>query len=317
MNQGPYPLGAEPQTVPVLLIAFNRPALLRNLICDLRQIRPSRVYLAFDGPRSDRPEEADLVAECISLVPDIDWVCEVRTLIQSSNLGCGLGVSTAISWFFENEDEGIILEDDIRPHPDFFEFCSELLDRYRDDERVFAITGCNFVPRPHIENRGDYRFSRLPHIWGWATWRRSWIQHELDSANWRSRLSLRDLWIGSGRSLMGSLHWANLFRRLAKRDIDTWDGQLVLAAFVAGQLTATPNDNLVENVGFNESATHTRSEPRNLLPAKGIRLPTAHCEVVADQRADEWSRVHQYGATAAGLSHKTVNRLLSRIRASY
>jgi hypothetical protein len=306
--------GVVPLEVPVLLIAFNRPGLLSGLINQLRTVRPTRVYLAVDGPRADRPAEAALVAQCIGLAAEIDWDCEVRTRFQSRNLGCGVGASTAISWFFENEEQGIILEDDIRPNVDFFGFCAELLNRYADDTRVFSITGCNYVPREHIDTEGDYRFSRLPHVWGWATWRRSWVQHDLDATNWRSRLSLHDLWMGGGRSAMGTAYWANLFRRVARKEIDTWACQWALAAMASGQLTATPNTNLVENLGFNEEATHTWVTPSGFPPASGMHLPTQPCSVVPDARADEWTRVHQYQATVTGIAGKVMRRVPDRLR---
>jgi hypothetical protein len=175
-------------------MAFNRPDHLQVLLQRLREIQPEKIYVAIDGPRENREHESKKVHACRDLVSTIDWPCEVQTNFQESNLGCGLGVTTAISWFFQHEERGIILEDDIIPDPSFFAYCSELLNRYELDERVFAISGCNFVPREaqtHPEN--PYRFSQVPHIWGWATWRRSWEQHQLDIAGWRKQLPINKL----------------------------------------------------------------------------------------------------------------------------
>ena len=115
---------------PVLLIAFNRPDHLIKVIDRLREVKPSAIYFAVDGARADRLEEKSKVDACRALVAAFDWPCEVKTLFHDTNLGCGLGVSTAITWFFENVERGIILEDDIVPDPSFFPFCSDLLDRY-------------------------------------------------------------------------------------------------------------------------------------------------------------------------------------------
>jgi len=202
--------------VAVLLIAFNRPQLLAALIERLRLVRPARVYLAIDGPRPSRAGEAGLVNECRALVTAIDWPCEVFTLFRSTNLGCGLGVSSAISWFFTYEERGIILEDDILPDATFFKFCLELLERYQEDERVFSISGCNYVPKAMISRSGEYRFSRLPHVWGWATWRRSWECYEFDMRHWLKRLGVRGLWRGSGRSVPEMFYWARLFHLLSR-----------------------------------------------------------------------------------------------------
>ena len=287
---------------PILIIGFNRPDLLLVLIKRLREIAPTKIYVAIDGARDGRMGEAEKVAECRQLVEGIDWPSEVLTNFQTSNLGCGLGVSTAISWFFENEERGIILEDDIIPHPSFFPYCSELLDRYEHDERVFAISGCNFVP-PESQSHPEqaYRFSQVPHIWGWATWRRSWKQHQLDIAGWRHKLPPTKLWARAGHSLPASLYWASTFELLARKEVDTWDGQLVLASMVSHQLTATSNVNLIENIGFGETATHTRVDRNELQPIAGIDVPTAEVEVQLDNRADRWTRKHHFRATWRGI----------------
>ena len=133
-------------TEPILVMAFNRPDHLQVLINRLRDVKAAQIYVAIDGPRSARQGEAEHVQKCRDLVRSIDWPCNVTTLFQDNNLGCGMGVSTAITWFFSHVERGIILEDDIIPDPSFFPYCTELLDRYENDDRVFAISGCNFVP---------------------------------------------------------------------------------------------------------------------------------------------------------------------------
>jgi hypothetical protein len=291
-----------PTTEPVLVMAFNRPDHLQVLMDRLREVRPRRLYVAVDGARPTREGEAERVQACRDLVATVDWDCQVQTLFQDANLGCGRGVSTAITWFFSHEERGIILEDDIIPDPSFFPYCAELLDRYENDERVFAISGCNFVP-PEAQSHPDqaYRFSQVPHIWGWATWRRSWAQHRLDIAGWRSQLPPMRLWARAGRSLPASVYWASTFELLARKEVDTWDGQLVLASMVSHQLTATSNVNLVENIGFGESATHTVEDLHELRAVETITLPTAPVDVVLDTRADAWTRKHHFRATWRGM----------------
>ena len=287
----------------VLVIAFNRPALLGTLIDRLRIVKPSRLYVAVDGPRQDRPGEAAAVAACRDLVSSIDWPCTVSTLFQDSNLGCGRGVSTAITWFFSSEERGIILEDDVIPDPSFFGFCAELLDRYATDSRVFAISGTNYVPAAGLSDpSAPYRFSQVPHVWGWATWRRSWERYRLDIAGWRGELGLGTLWRRSGRSLPGSVFWGANFELMARRQVDTWDVQLAYAAMFAGQLVATSNVNLVSNIGFGEGATHTSIDRDDLQPIGSIPLPTVSVPVELDAKADAWTRRHHYQATWGGLA---------------
>ena len=294
-------------TEPVLIMAFNRPDLLQVLLDRLRLVAPASIFVAIDGARPTREGEAQRVQECRDLVATIDWPCEVRTQFQDSNLGCGLGVSTAISWFFEHVERGIILEDDIIPDPSFFPYCTELLDRYENDQRVFAISGCNFVPADAQTRPGDaYRFSQVPHIWGWATWRRSWQQHHLDIAGWQRRLPYWKLWARAGRSLPGTVYWASTFQLLARKQVDTWDGQLVLASMLSNQLTATSNVNLIENIGFGETATHTVEDRRELQAIESIALPTMPVDVVPDARADRWTRKHHFRATWRGILNQAL-----------
>ena len=296
---------------PILVIAFNRPDHLGQLLTRLREVEPRDLFVAIDGPRAERPDEAERVQQCRDLVSSVDWECNLRTLIRDENLGCGRGVSSAITWFFENVDQGIILEDDIVPLPSFFEFCSTLLDRYRDDERVFAISGCNFVPPEALSHPNDpYRFSQVPHIWGWATWRRSWCQHQLDIAGWQKELPPSSLWSRAGRSLSGAVYWASTFELLARGKVDTWDGQLVLASMISGQLTATSNSNLIKNIGFGEDATHTAEDRDELQPLGEARFPMRSVAVELDTRADSWTRRHHFGASWLGILRQTQTYLL-------
>jgi hypothetical protein len=259
------------------------------------------LYIAIDGPRSGRPEEAANVRACREIVDQIDWTSEVYRNFQESNLGCGLGVSTALTWFFSQEERGIILEDDILPKDSFFPYCTELLDRYENDPAVLAISGCNFVPPEYVTNPGPYRFSAVPHIWGWATWRRSWQMHSLDMSDWRERLSLGKLWRVSGRSLGGFVFWKSIFDLMGKRGIDTWDMQFVFAGMEHDMLTATSNVNLIDNIGWGDEATHTFDKPKYLRVSEEISLPTAPIPVKADEKADAWSREVVFGSTTKGL----------------
>ena len=288
-------------TESVLVIGFNRPRHLAQVIDSLRAVQPGRVCVAIDGWRPDREGERELVLACRELVSAIDWPCEVETLFQERNLGCGAGVTAAITWFLGRHGRGIILEDDIVADPSFFPFCVELLDRYEHDRRVFAVSGCNFVP-PSDQARPElpYRFSQVPHIWGWATWSRAWAEHRLDIRGWRRRLPPTALLRRAG-SLGGALYWGTMFELLARGEVDTWDGQLVLAAMANGQLTATSNVNLIRNIGFDELATHTKVDRQDLQPVGSARLPLIDVPVELDQGADAWTRRHHFGATTLGM----------------
>lgn len=313
VTEPPASAGATRMNEPVLVMAFNRPDHLATLLERLREVQPTRVFLAVDGARTGRDGEAERVQACRDLAGTIDWPCEVHTLFQETNLGCGLGVTTAITWFFDQVERGIILEDDIIPDPSFFGFCSELLDRYQDDDRVFCISGSNLVPPEALGEPTDpYRFTRVPHIWGWATWRRSWAQHRLDISAWREGMSPAALWRSAGRSLPGAAFWGSTFALLGRGEIDTWDGQLVYAAMKSGQLTAVSNVCLTANIGFGEDATHTFRELEGLRPVEAISVPTRSVPVRVDEKAEAWTRRHHYGATYAGMLAKGIKYLRLR-----
>jgi hypothetical protein len=170
-------------TPPVLILAFSRPDVTAKVIEAIRAARPSRLFFAVDGPREGREAEREKVMQVRRLAQRVDWDCELRTLFREANLGCKVSVSQAITWFFEQVEDGIILEDDCVAHPSFFPFAADLLDRYRDDERVVMISGDNF----QLGRRRtvyDYYFSRYTHIWGWATWRRAWKLYDHGMRYW-------------------------------------------------------------------------------------------------------------------------------------
>ena len=276
--------------VPILILAFNRPDRLRDLIDRLREIRPSTLFLAVDGPRKGNESDDRLVPQVRSLVHEIDWPCSIQTNFRSENLGCGKAVSSAIDWFFSRVEAGIILEDDVLPNTDFFTFCDQLLTRYADDDRVFAISGCNFAPQEHIEQPASYRFSAITHVWGWATWRRAWEAYRYDMRDWRRRLPMKRRWKAMGANLGGLIYWTAVFDWMRFGKIDTWDYQWSLAQMAHGGLTATSNVNLTDNVGFALDATHTAYQPSFIGPSEPMDFPLTHPEVVHDVSADRWVR---------------------------
>ena len=158
---------------PILFLIFNRPQLTARVFAAIREAQPSQLYVAADGPRSNRPGEADLCEQARRVINGVDWPCEVKTLYRQENLGCRQAVSSAITWFFDNVEAGVVLEDDCLPIESFFRFCSELLIRYRDDTRIGMISGNNHGFRIYDDSL-SYSFSKHGAIWGWASWRRAW-----------------------------------------------------------------------------------------------------------------------------------------------
>ena len=244
-----------PLQIAVLFLVFNRPDTTQQVFEAIRQAKPPRLYVAADGPRANREGEAERASQVREIATAVDWPCEVKTLFRDENLGCKKAVSSGIDWFFENEEQGIILEDDCLPHPDFFKFCETLLNRYVSDERVWVVTGDNFQDG---QQRGDgsYYFSRYNHVWGWASWRRAWTKRDMEIKfwpNWKNSLEWK-AWLPDR---VERKYWTEIFDQMYRQEIDTWDYPWTASVWFHGGLTATPNVNLVSNIGFGPDATHT------------------------------------------------------------
>ncbi len=234
---------------PVLIIAFNRPETTKRVVAAVREARPSRLFLACDAPRPNRLEEAKRVAEVRALVDLVDWPCEVHTRFAEKNLGCAVGVSSAITWFLNEVGEGIILEDDCLPTPAFFRFCSVMLDRYRHDERVGVIAGSNMAPLATLPDA--YGFSRIFSCWGWATWLRTWKNYQLQPQPVEVHEPAMD------RLHPNAVKFLNkISRKITQGGVHTWDYQLLIQLLRARQFTIIPRDNLVLNIGFDGDGAH-------------------------------------------------------------
>lgn len=256
----------------VLFLVFNRPDTTRRVFEAIRNARPKRLYVAADGPRADRPGEEERCAEVRRIATAVDWPCEVETLFRDNNLGCKHGVSSGISWFFEHEEEGIILEDDVLPVPSFFPYCEELLARYRDDARVSAISGSNRLgPGRHVSD--SYFFSRYVPIWGWASWRRAWCRYDLTMESWTHPSTPTKLNTILGGRERAVNHWISIFNRTFYGEIDTWDYQWTYTSWMNDMVAIIPAHNLTENLGFGTGATHTTGTmPASLARNRPIDL---------------------------------------------
>lgn len=240
---------------PVLFLIFNRPDLTARVFARIREVRPSRLFIAADGPRVNHPGD---VADCLAtraVVAHVDWPCNVITHFREVNAGCRAAVSSAITWFFEQVDAGIILEDDCLPAPSFFPYCAELLERYRDHPQVMSISGDRFGTK---SIRGaSYAFSIYHHIWGWATWRRAWCHYDEMDTSSACASGTADLYkLFRNRKVVR--YWSSVATRFAGGQIDTWDYPWLFSCWKMAGLSVVPCVNLVENIGFDSRATHTR-----------------------------------------------------------
>jgi hypothetical protein len=252
----------EPLDVPVLFLVFNRPETTQQVFDAIRKVRPIRLYVVADGSREAKGiEEFKRCMEVRKIATAVDWDCEVFTLFRNVNMGCGLGLSSAITWFFQHETEGIILEDDCLPSTDFFRFTAELLTMYRDDTRIMGIGSNNFEEINNRDNTYSYRFTKQTYIWGWATWRRAWQLNDFHMSHYpeiENKNYLEPLYPGIYERdylqyVFKKMHTGD--EKISSRTI--WSYQWQFSCLIHSGLIIVPNSNLVINVGIGVEATNT------------------------------------------------------------
>jgi len=279
---------------PIAFLVFNRPQTTQRVFATIAKAKPPKLLVVADGPRSTHPDDADKCAQVRKIATAVDWECEVLTDFADVNIGLRKRISSGLDWVFAQVEEAIVLEDDCLPDPTFFQFCDDLLDRYRHDERVMTITGANYQ-RGLRRSTDSYYFSRYPHIWGWATWRRAWQHYDVRMSAWpkvrdEQRLSdiLNDPW--------AERYWTKLFQRTFTGEINTWDYQWVFACWLQSGLSIIPNENLVSNIGFGPEATHTVgiSELAN-MSVQSLGFPLRHpVTMIRDTHADRITQKYHY-----------------------
>lgn len=301
---------------PILLLTYNRPRLTVAVLDRIRSVKASRIFWASDGPLQDCCEDQLRVQATRDLINLIDWPCEVSTLFQDTNLGCKDGVLTALDWFFAEVEMGIVLEDDCVPHLDFFYYCSELLKWYKDCDQVKAICSNNFQAKNRV-HEFSYYFSRYFHSWGWASWRRAWVQNDPCLNFWpKWKRSYRWL-LFFGVDLVQVLHWTKIFDISYGGRIDTWDFSWIANIWYHNGVVITPVSNLVSNHGFGPEATHTKFE--NHVSARlsvSSLLPINHPKKISvNVEADRYTfNSHFNGSEKRGLKlvTKAFRRILNR-----
>ena len=240
----------------VLFLVFNRLDTTKQVFEAIRHAKPPRLYVAADGVRANKEGEADKIQAVRDyIMQNIDWKCEVETLFWEENLGCKYAVSRAITWFFKNEEQGIILEDDCLPSQSFFWYCEELLERYKEDMRVGQISGDNFQ-KGVKRGESDYYFSIYSHIWGWASWANRWKNYDVNLNSFDDAKFIEEVFDKKSNKK----YWIDIYKKIKVKSVDTWDYQWTFVLWKAKQLSVLPNINLIENIGFGEGAAHTTEE---------------------------------------------------------
>jgi hypothetical protein len=297
-------------TAPVALIIFNRPELTAKVFESIRQARPATLVVIADGARTSRKGETELCAATRAITENIDWPCRVVRHYADHNLGCRNRVSSGLDLLFGEFERAIILEDDCVPEPSFFRFCDQLLERYKDDERVMAISGDNFQFGNH-QSEYSYYFSLYPHVWGWATWRRAWQHYDVTMHNWPQMIEAN--WLSNILpDPKAAKFWQETFQAVYDGSIDTWDHQWTYACWQRNGLAALPRTNLISNIGFGADATHTKRQSKfSRMAVEPLKFPLRHPPTIEqDVFADEYTQRHNFNLSLLGRARRALKRFL-------
>ncbi|MDR0408153.1 MAG: hypothetical protein LBH45_04510 [Campylobacteraceae bacterium] len=272
---------------PILLLVFNRLDTTIKVFNEIKKIQPKKFYIACDGPRENKKNELSKVKEVREyILKNIDWDCEIKTLFRDENLGCKYSISDAITWFFNNEEQGIILEDDCLPNKSFFAFCEKMLEKYKNNLKIGHIGGSNF--QKNIK-RGDadYYFSAYSHVWGWASWANRWIKYNVELDNIDNDKFLYKYF----KNKNAIKYWSHIFKAMKDKKIDTWDYQWTFTLWNNNQISIIPNKNLISNIGFGDGATHTKfkHDPFANMPTFELTIKKHPLTIQRDDVADNFT----------------------------
>lgn len=240
---------------PILLIIFNRPKTTKIIFNEIRTQKPLHLFIAADGPRTFKDGEELLCKKAREVTENIDWKCKVHRLYRKNNLGCGKAVSGAINWFFDNVENGIVLEDDCLPNKTFYSFASKMLEKYKNEINIMHISGDNFL-KEQDQDKDIHLSSNYPHVWGWATWKNRWKKYDYKIREWRKKSIFSKLGSING-DIWNKIYWTAKFDSVGYRITNTWDYQWVYCVMKNKGLAIVPGVNLVSNIGFGENSTHT------------------------------------------------------------
>jgi hypothetical protein len=292
---------------PIVLIIFKRPDTTQLVFDQIRQIQPTQLLVIADGPRVDRPGEAEQCAATRAIIDQVDWDCEVLTNFSETNLGCKYRIATGLNWVFEQVEEAIILEDDCVPDLTFFQFCAEMLEHYRHDTRIMAVSGDNFL-FGRYPTEYSYYFSQYWDVWGWATWKRAWQYFDVDLKAWdevKQKNLLRNI-LSDAQSIR---YWNKTLQAVVDGQIDTWDYQWSLAIWLQNGLCIHSKTCLVSNVGFGADSTNT-GDPNSVwaqMPIHPVEFPLRHPPfVIRDALGDHYT---QKTAFEMGYMHRIQSKI--------
>ena len=261
--------------VPVLINAFNRPGSTQQVLNAVKKVRPSKLFLAIDGPREGDLNDLEKSKRIKEIFDSVDWKCSVKKLYRRTNLGCPRAIPEAIDWFFSEVDFGIILEDDCLPNYSFFQFCEDMLNRFNSNDRIMMVSGNNFMPGKKFSDY-SYFFSKYGFIWGWATWKNSWKKFDNDMNSYPNFIK-SESFRRRYPNILDRYFWKTAFRNKYYGFSQGWAMKWNYAMAINDGLSILPSRNLVENIGFGPDATMTKTiDKKMMISTQEINFPLSH-----------------------------------------
>jgi hypothetical protein len=301
----------EQINTPVVFIIFKRPDTTEKVFEAIRRVKPPKLLVVADGPRAEQPSEVEKCSATRAIIDRVDWDCEVLKNYSETNLGCMQRVSSGLDWVFKTVPEAIILEDDCLPDATFFRFCEELLERYRDDERVMTVCGVNFQFGRRI-NEYSYYYSIYHDCWGWATWRRAWKYYDIEMKLWpklRDTSFLKDKLLDA----RSGKYWGDNFQAAYDKNVDTWFYRWLFSCWIQNGMGIFPQENLVSNIGVGIEATNTKIAERweyANMSRQAINFPLNHPPFMfPDLKADKFVQKTRFESSLFRKVQKKVNKL--------
>jgi len=268
----------------------------------IREAKPEHLFIIADGPENDSDKERCQATRAV--VENVDWPCKIHRNYADENMGCRTRVSSGLDWVFENVERAVILEDDCVPDPTFFTFCRRLLEKYENQSHIMTISGTNYQRERRTVH--SYYFSRYMHCWGWATWRDAWRQFDHEMSTWptiRDQKWLSQIFV----SRSSASYWRDIFERVHSDEIDSWAYVWQYSIWMRGGLNVIPEVNLVENIGFGDEATHTKSNKNVDTKTDSMDDPIRHPDVLVRHRDADYYTQHSHYQTS--LANRIVNKL--------
>lgn len=296
--------------VPILLVIFNRSEITEQVFNRIKEIKPKYLYIAADAPRDNIVGEKEKCEQTRKIVELIDWECDVKRNYADINMGADKRMATAIDWFFSNVEEGIIFEDDCLPGESFFSFCEQMLEKYRDNDKIMHISGDNFqFGKTKIET--DYYYSYYAQTWGWATWRRAWQKFDWQINTWPDFLHANKI-NNIFKDKKQKKYWLKFLQAIYEKKYNFWDAKWMFAVWQNNGLAVIPRKNLISNIGYGNDATHTRVQSKLAnVKCEKLTITNSPKDIIANTTADKVTFANYYETS---LLNKLVYKLVHLLR---